>query len=610
MTALAGCGIGAIDRTSTGNLAINGHVHGGLQPVAGATIELFAVGTAGNGSLANNILNRTVTTDIGSNFDITGAYTCSSPDEQVYLAALGGNPGLAGSVNNHALVLLSALGSCTALLDNPNVFITVNEVSTVAAAYALAPFMTAYDHAGASATNITGIANAFLNAQLLTNSTTGQAADLPSNLSIERGKLYALANAIAPCVNSDGGSACAPLFTAATVNGGPAPGDVLSALLNIVKHPGRNVASVFNLAGPMPPYGGALSRPPNDWTMSFTASGGGIFEPTGLAIDKFGNVWVANYGGPAATTGQNPTGVVAYSPQGTPLSSTPYNAGPETEVYALTLDRNGDAWITSTENQGHGGTTGSVGKIFGASSSTPGVFAGEFYDNTLDYPESIASDPAGNGTILIGNYANNTATVYDLNGNFVKNVGAGYAVFPVGITSDDAGGLWLANQGDFTITHVPATGTPQVVRCCSGPDTVALDPQGNVWVTNHNLDSSSQYTISEVSSAGTVLIDQENTAGIYAPGGAAVDAGGQFWIANYYANSISEVAGNTSSVPAGTGLSPFPYGKDANLGEPYAIAPDASGNLWLSNRTSNSVTMFFGLATPTATPATPRPSLP
>ena len=607
--AMGGCGVGTLTQNATGTLALSGRVHGGAQPVSGATIELLSVGTAGNGSLATNILSRAVTTDSKSFFSISGDYTCTSANEQVYLVARGGNPGFSGSVSNPALVLLSALGSCTDLINNPNAYVWVNEVSTAAAVYALAPFMTAYDHVGASGSNTAGIANAFLNAQLLSNTANGEVASLASNLVIEQSKLYALADAIAPCVNSTGGNACAPLFSVATPAGGSAPTDVTGALLNIVKHPGTNVAAVFDLISPAPPFPGTLTKPPADWTMSLTVTGGGLFEPTGLSLDTFGNVWVANFGGPATNgDGTNPTGVVAYSPQGTPFNGTPFGSSAMTEVYGLTLDATGNAWITSEENINHDGTYGSIGRISGAESSTPGAFLGPFYDDSLDYPESIASDP-GTGTIMVGNYAGSTATYYDLHGNYLKNVGAGSLVFPDDLTSDGAGGTWLANQGEFTITHIPANGTPQVIKCCSEPNTVALDPQGNVWVTNFGL-INGEYTFSEVSSTGKIIIQDQTVPGLSTPGGAAIDASGQMWVLNYHAGSFLGIAGNTSAVAAGTGLSPIALGKDANLVEPYTIAPDASGNLWVSNRALNSVVMFFGMATPTATPATPRPSAP
>ena len=607
--ALVGCGVGPVTGSAPGRLGISGHVHGGAQPVSGATIELYSVGRSGNGSLATNILTQPVTTDGNSYFSISGDYTCSSADEQVYLIARGGNPGFSIPVNNRALVLMSALGSCTDLIGNPNEYVWMNEVSTVAAVYALSPFMTAFDHVGASATNITGLTNAFLNAQLLSDTSNGEAASLASNLAIEQSKLYALADAIVPCVNSIGGNACTPLFTAATPTGGTAPKDVVGALVNIVQHPGNNVAAIFSLITPAPPYPATLTAAPNDWTMSLTVSGGGLYEPTGLGLDKFGNVWAANFGGPAPNSaGLNPTGVVAYSPQGTPFKGTPFGSGVMTEVYGLTLDGAGDVWFTSEENISHDGTSGSIGEVLGASSSTPGKFLGPFYDDSLDYPESIAFDPS-TSNIMVGNFAGSTASYYDLNGKYLRNAGAGSLVFPEGLTSDGAGGTWLANQGEFTITHLSPTGTAQVVRCCSEPNAIALDPQGNVWVTNF-LPTSGQYTFSEVSSTGKILIQEQAVPGLSTPAGAAVDAGGQLWVLNYHSGSFIGIAGNSTTVPVGTGLSPIALGKDANLLEPFAIAPDPSGNLWVSNRAMNNLVMFFGMATPTATPATPRPSQP
>ena len=68
-------------------------------------------------------------------FTITGAYSCN-PGSQVYLYALGGDPG-AGV--NSAAGLLAVLGNCPApgnfLAATP--FVSVNEVSTIAAAYAM-----------------------------------------------------------------------------------------------------------------------------------------------------------------------------------------------------------------------------------------------------------------------------------------------------------------------------------------------------------------------------------------------------------------------------------------------------------------------------------------
>ncbi len=90
--------------------AIQGTVHGGQQPITGATIQLYAVGTTGYGSTATPLISATLTTSDGSsllnsnanagnanntlpagNFTITGDYTCPAGDPDVYIMSTGGN---------------------------------------------------------------------------------------------------------------------------------------------------------------------------------------------------------------------------------------------------------------------------------------------------------------------------------------------------------------------------------------------------------------------------------------------------------------------------------------------------------------------------------------
>lgn len=122
---------------------LTGSVHGGQQPIAGAHVYLFAANTTGYGQPSVSLLNAASTgtsdslgayvlTDTNGAFTITGDYSCT-PNSQVYLYALGGNPG-AGV--NSAAGLLAALGNCPSsgsfLASLP--LIQVNEVTTVAAA--------------------------------------------------------------------------------------------------------------------------------------------------------------------------------------------------------------------------------------------------------------------------------------------------------------------------------------------------------------------------------------------------------------------------------------------------------------------------------------------
>ena len=146
----------------------------GIAP-SGANASLSLLNATSTG-LADSI-GAYVTTDANGSFTITGDYNCT-PNTQVYLYALGGNPG-AGI--NSAAGLLAALGNCPAsgsfLASLP--FVQVNEVTTIAAAYAMAGFATDATHVSSSGTPLaqTGIANAFANATNLADITTGAALD-------------------------------------------------------------------------------------------------------------------------------------------------------------------------------------------------------------------------------------------------------------------------------------------------------------------------------------------------------------------------------------------------------------------------------------------------
>jgi trimeric autotransporter adhesin len=101
-------------------LVKHGSVHGGQQAVSGSTIQLYAVGTTGDGSAATPLLTQAVITDASGDFNITGDYTCPSATSLVYIVATGGNPGLAAGTNNTTLSMMAALGPCNSLHLQPS----------------------------------------------------------------------------------------------------------------------------------------------------------------------------------------------------------------------------------------------------------------------------------------------------------------------------------------------------------------------------------------------------------------------------------------------------------------------------------------------------------
>ena len=628
VTLLGGCGIGTPDPSTAGTLALRGMVHGGQQPVANSIIHLYSAGTNGNGSPATDLLSISgqngnvnyATSGPDGTFSITGDYHCAHANDQVYIVATGGNPGLSPGTNNAALQLVDVIGACSTLSQNS--FLFVNEVTTAAAAWALAPFMASAANVGASASNSLGLANAFLDAQLLADRATGAAATLPSNLTIEAGKLYALANILAACVNSDGTTTgCSQLFSLATPPGSStSPTNTLAAALDIVRNPANNVAALFRSPPPQPPFSTTLTAPPNDWTMSLTVTGGGLNAPTQLELDSLGNVWVADYGPPSI----QPGAISGFSPQGTPFSGSTgfgYATGALSEVLGLTIDGLGNVWATNEEHPTHNGSYGSAVAFSGAQSGASiGNILFTAQDVSINFPESMAAD--GHGNILIGNYHASSATIYS-SGDVLLAAGLGFgdsAHNPEALTSDGSGGVWLASNSSSTVTHVNADGSvASQPTCCEAADGIARDAMGNVWVSNFNYgpDANGQSgpgSISEVAPDGTVLINQEmGVGGIKYPSHLSVDAGQNVWIPNYLGETFTELAGsaNPSAITPGTALSPSTgYGLDASLLDPYDIVPDASGNLWISCNGHNNLMMFFGLATPTVTPRGPTPTAP
>lgn len=273
LTAIAltqGCAVQPAASPAAVTLA--GHVHGGQQPVTGATIQLYA---AGNGFRPSSIpIMNPTTTDSQGSFSLTGLYTCPSPSIEVYLVAMRGDPGL-GKVNPN-IGMMAALGPCGNLKSSD--FIWVNEATTVASVEALSTYMYAYNAMGPQVGDPTQFTNQFALVNQYVNIATGSAPGpaLPAGYDASTAMLYTLSNVLASCINSPGGvagdgSACGQLFaltTQASVNGGASPTDTLSAMIQIAHYPTNNVSAIFGLQTAAPPFQPTLATPPTAFTLT------------------------------------------------------------------------------------------------------------------------------------------------------------------------------------------------------------------------------------------------------------------------------------------------------------------------------------------------------
>jgi sugar lactone lactonase YvrE len=572
-------------------VSFGGRVLAGSHPVSGATVQLYAAGSSGYGSAGTALLANTVTTNSAGGFTVPAGYACPDSSTQLYLIAKGGNPGLGGTVNNSSSALMTAVGSCGSVASGAAV--VVNEVTAVASVAALAAFYSSGGAVGASITNAAGLANAFGTASQLANMTTGTSpgASLPAGLSIPSAKINTLADIVNSCTATSGGAACTALFTAATVSGGTAPASTLDAVYNILRNPTSNVSALNALVPTNPAFTPVVASAAPEWTLAVIWSGGGMNLPTAMGLDSSGNAWVASYFSvltelPALGTGGAVRQVASSS-------------AALLDCYGLTVDGSNNIWVSNEEssksiNNGNGNVVefSNTGQVL---SGANGYTAGGVY-----FPQGLAADTTGN--VWVADYGDSLVSLLSSSGSAVNGStawGSGQLSSPVAVAVDASHNAWLANQSSTTITRISADGSKVAqVSCCNGASGLAVDQGGNVWVANFFGNS-----ISEVSSSGTVLLNGQTGGGVDHPQAVAIDGAGRVWVGNFHKGTLSEFDGYNSASP-GLPLSPAGgLGTDAQLGTPFALAIDASGNLWVTNANgANAVTVFVGLATPVKTP--------
>jgi hypothetical protein len=425
---LSGCGNQPLVLTTPleGGL-VSGKAMGGETPVTGATVTLYA--TAASTSVSNGVYQGTaqvlgtVTSGSDGGFSFNpSSYTCP-PNQEVYITSYGGNAG-AGSNNN--VLEVAMIGQC----GNLNAFTDVNELTTLAAAYAFSSFMSidtsgatpvvnitapaanasfaaSNDVSSGTVTTASGLLHAYQNAINLVDVSHGTAYAVPPSNSAAIAPnvvLNSLGNILQACVNSTGGTAgdlsnCGKLFGAAPSRSGSAPTNTLQAALNIARNPyssAANVLTLFNLAAPQLAFAPVLTTAPKDWTVAISypvppnpVSGVGF--PFMLALDADDNVYVtspendpwAPTASAKSTTNSTSACLFGWSSNGTFLPAiVPYSGTPGTPGTVGTGTPGTSSWFCS-----------------GTQAATP----------QTDYLlAALAADNVGN--IWINNFGSGTAT--------------------------------------------------------------------------------------------------------------------------------------------------------------------------------------------------------
>ena len=580
---VAGCAGGPLNQsggTNTGGSSqhFNGQVYGGQQPVSGATIQLYTVGTSGLKSASTPMLTAAVTTDANGKFSISGDYSCTNAT-QVYITASGGNPG-AGT--NSALTMAAALGSCSALLSgNGSIVITINELTTVAAAYALSPFAADLTHIGATGSNPIGMVNAFANAALLSNTTNGAAggAGLATGVTVPTTELNTLGNIIASCVNTNGASSstCGTLFSATSAS------DTFGAALAIAKNPGASaITALVSLSAANAAFQPAMATTPNDFSVAVSMAGNSsLATPWGIAIDASGDAWVTNESG-FTVTEFSPTGsvVATLSPAGL------------VGAQDVALDRAGNVWVANTAGNSVIKFAVSSGLVTGSSS---------FVAGGIDAPIAIALDSASNA--WVANLNGNSVTGLSSVGTAISGspfTGGGNLSVPTGIAVDASGNIYVTSGVDANPVVKLAAMTGGYSSSLNdgaleGPMAVAVDPAGNVLASGYTTGAAVAGALSEFAPSGTPSRVSPITTSPITPGGLTSD-GVSVWLAN------KSASGSLAQFVYGAASSSGPANGYGSLNAPVGVAVDNSGSVWTANSGSNTVSKFIGIAVPITTP--------
>jgi hypothetical protein len=423
-------------------------------------------------------------------------------------------------------------------------FVTINELTTVAAGYAMAQFTDADAISGGDFAlrlaagmndNIVDTAMGASSQVLLGSPNADQTNSLRSTRS--------LANLLAACIDSNGVTSSFLALTKPVR--GPAPDATLQALANLARNPGQNVKQIYRMTKRSVAFAPALEGQPDAWTVVVKVNDSGSDDreklfggPGNLAFDARGFAWVTN-NVVQGTTGSSDV-VMVLQPDGRPADGT--NGTPSSPLsgggilgtgYGVTIGQDGSGWFG---NFGWGGLL-----------PVPGL-------------DGSVSQFSAAGAPLSGP-----------NGY----VGGPYRV--QGMATDADGNVWMASFGDNSI-YVFLGGDPNRAVTFpeypgSQPFDIAIGPDGSAWVSNGLLG------VDPGSVARFALVDGKLELRLLrfvgrALKGLSVDSKGNAWVASLADNAIYGIR------PDGSLMGPFAGG---GIYGPWDVTVDGEDNLWIAN---------------------------
>ncbi|HEX5498193.1 MAG TPA: hypothetical protein VFX03_03160, partial [Thermomicrobiales bacterium] len=454
---------------------LQGQVLGAGAPIAAATVTLWEASAGAPKPVAQT------RTDAAGRF-LFAAVGDAGPEAIRYVVAMGGTlMAHAAAGEQPTLALMTLLGPTTPP------FVTINELTTVAAVFTAARFI----DGGAIAGSPLGLRIAAGNAPNLVDPATGGWGavlldPLNSTQTTSLATLNTLGGLIAASVTVANADWRTRFFQAATPPGGATPTNTLEAAAGIARAPWAQAKALYGLfdeAYPQPANGSRRAAPflpylaysPPDFALMLCFAGGGLFSPGKFVFDADGNLWCGQNWMPGSQSGVVHNiggGTVKFAPNGTALSPaiTGFTGmGVDGIGWGTGVTRD-KVWVTSFN--GAIGIMDFDGRPLGQASDFP--MAGK-----VGGLQGVGV--AANGDVWIADATKNQ--VLHFPGGRVKDgrlVQVAGLKSPFGIAIDDQQRVWVSNAQSDTIVRFPADDPTQVESFQAGIGVrgVALDSVG------------------------------------------------------------------------------------------------------------------------------------